>query len=200
MLKALFDYLLAAIGLILCAPLLVIIALLIKLDSPGAVFFRQERVGKNGQIFSIHKFRTMYSDSDSRKTLTSGANDARITRMGKLIRKLHLDEVVQLIDVLQGNMSIVGPRPEVSKFTKYYQDKWNEILQVKPGITGLAAIKLARWEYNKLSAAVSPDETYIKTILPRKLHLEKIYVARRSLLLDIKIISSTICYFLINRH
>ncbi len=194
MLKAIFDYILAAVGLILFAPLLIIIALLIKLDSPGTVFFRQERVGQNGRIFSIHKFRTMYTDSDPPNTLTSGTEDARITRVGKLIRKLHLDEVVQLIDVLLGNMSIVGPRPEVSKYTSYYQDQWNEILQVKPGITGLAAIKLASWEYKKLSVTASPDATYIKTILPRKLRLEKIYVKRRSLLLDISIVCSTIYY------
>jgi len=193
MLKAIFDYILAALGLIIFAPLLIIIALLIKIDSPGAVFFRQERVGKNGRIFFIHKFRTMYSDSDPRNTLTSGTRDTRITRVGKMIRRSHLDEVVQLIDVLLGNMSIVGPRPEICKYTQYYQDKWNEVLQVKPGITGLAAIKLASWEYKKLSITASPDETYIKTILPRKLQLEKIYVTRRSLLLDISIIYSTIC-------
>jgi lipopolysaccharide/colanic/teichoic acid biosynthesis glycosyltransferase len=194
MLKLVFDYILAVTGLIVFTPLLVTFALLIKIDSPGPVFFRQERMGKNGRIFYIHKFRTMYSTSDNKNPLTSGTTDSRITRIGRLIRKFHLDEVVQLIDVLSGHMSVVGPRPEVSRYTKYYQDKWDEILQVKPGITGLAAIKLAQWEYDKLKNVAMPDQVYIKKILPRKLRLEKIYVARQSLLLDMKIIFATICY------
>lgn len=194
MLKLVFDYILAITGLILFTPVLIVCALLIKLDSAGPIFYRQERVGQNGRSFFIHKFRTMYSGSDNKNTLTSGRGDRRITSVGKLIRKLHLDEVVQLIDVLLGNMSIVGPRPELSKYTKYYQDKWDKILQVKPGITGLAAIKLAQWEYSQLMDINAPDEIYIKKILPRKLQLEQIYVKRCSLLLDIKIILATVYY------
>ncbi len=189
MLKRLFDVFASICGLLALSPLLILTAIFIKLDSKGPVFFRQERVGLNGKLFSIHKFRSMYINSGLE--LTSG-KDNRITKVGKVIRKLHLDEVIQLIDVLQGNMSIVGPRPEVLKYIKYYPEKWEKVLSVRPGITGYGVIKTAKFEYKTLATAKNVEDAYIKKVLPKKLDYEVYYVNHNNLWLDFKIIFKTI--------
>ena len=194
MLKSSFDFLGALIGLIIFSPLLILSAIAIKLDSPGPVFFRQERVGKNFAPFMIHKFRTMRTSASS-DILTSGNNDSRITRVGRIIRKIHLDEIVQLLDVLQGNMSIVGSRPEIPEFVKYYPDNWKIILKLKPGITGLGAVKLAKYEYDMLQNSQNKNQDYIEKILPKKLRIEKFYTTKQSFCFDIKILWMTIKYF-----
>ncbi len=188
MLKRLFDIFASLCGLLVLSPILILTAIFIKLDSKGPVFFRQERVGLNGKKFRIHKFRSMYINSGLE--LTSG-EDKRITKVGKVIRKLHLDEVIQLIDVLQGNMSIVGPRPEVPKYIKYYPEKWEKVLSVRPGITGYGVIKTARFEYKTLAKAKNIEDAYIKKVLPKKLDCEIYYATNHNLWLDSKIILFT---------
>lgn len=199
--KLVFDYFVALIGLILFAPIILIVALLIKIESNGPIFYRQIRVGKDHKHFKIHKLRSMYvpsalkvDDNDEKKSisLTAGISDSRITKVGKWIRKLHLDEIVQLIDVLQGNMSIVGPRPEVPEYTKIYEEKWGKVLKVKPGITGAAAIKLSTWEYEILTNAQNCEEAYVTIILPKKLEIELQYIKERSFFTDMKIIFNTL--------
>jgi lipopolysaccharide/colanic/teichoic acid biosynthesis glycosyltransferase len=192
MLKQLFDYSAAFLGLILFSPVIVLLACLIKLESDGPVFYRQLRVGRNGKVFRIHKFRSMYVNSQQGGLLTSGKADKRITNVGRVIRNLHLDEIAQLIDVLQGHMSIVGPRPEVPEYTKIYKEIWERVLIVKPGITGLAALKLSRWEYEMLQKAKDKDKVYKETVLPKKLQLEVEYVERQNFFSDLKIIAQTI--------
>lgn len=192
MLKTILDYGIALTMLILCLPIIIAISVLIKLESQGPVFYRQERVGAGRKVFKIHKFRSMFLGADRSGLLTSGNSDGRVTKVGKYIRKFHLDELAQLVDVLQGNMSIVGPRPEVEEYTKIYRDKWDTVLKVKPGITGLAAVELSRWEYELLFKAIDKDETYKKIILPAKLDLEASYVKNQSLRYDIKIIYDTL--------
>jgi lipopolysaccharide/colanic/teichoic acid biosynthesis glycosyltransferase len=189
MLKRLFDICASLSGLIVLSPILLLTAIFIKLDSKGPIFFRQERVGLHGKKFRIHKFRSMYINSGLE--LTSG-EDKRITKVGKIIRKLHLDEVIQLIDVLQGNMSIVGPRPEVPKYIKYYPEKWKKVLSVRPGITGYGVIKTARFEYETLAKTKNIEDTYIKKVLPKKLDCEVYYATNHNLWLDLKIIFKTI--------
>lgn len=195
MLKQLFDYSAAFLGLILFSPVIVLLACLIKLESDGPVFYRQLRVGRNGKVFRIHKFRSMYVNSQQGGLLTSGKADKRITNVGRVIRNLHLDEIAQLIDVLQGHMSIVGPRPEVPEYTKIYKEIWERVLTVKPGITGLAALKLSRWEYEMLQKAKDKDKVYKETVLPKKLQLEVEYVERQNFFSDLKIIAQTISLF-----
>ncbi len=189
--KTLFDYLIASITLLIMLPFLLIIAIAIKIDSKGPVFYRQTRVGQGFKEFKIFKFRTMRDVPGS--NLTLGNKDSRITRVGKIIRKLHLDEFAQLINVLKADMSLVGPRPELPEFTKIYSDQWQIVLKCKPGITGLAALKSADYEYNILSDAKNPKEAYIKTILPKKLRYDCFYVKKKSIRLDILIIVSTVC-------
>lgn len=192
--KLVFDYFTAAIILLLFLPFLLIIAIAIKLDSKGPVFYRQTRVGRHGVEFKIFKFRTMNDTYGG--SLTAGDNDHRITRIGRIIRKLHLDEFAQLLNVLKGEMSLVGPRPEVPEFTKFYQDQWKVVLTNKPGITGLAVLKCADYEYKILATAKDPKKAYIKDILPRKLKLDCFYSRHRSMGFDMLIIAWTIARFL----
>jgi lipopolysaccharide/colanic/teichoic acid biosynthesis glycosyltransferase len=197
MLKRSFDILIAVIGLVVFSPVLLLTAIFIKLDSNGPVFFLQERVGLNGKLFKIHKFRTMYVQANLGSNLTKdNISDPRITRVGRYIRKFHLDEAIQLLDVLQGNMSIVGPRPEVVEYTKHYPELWSNILSVKPGITGLSSLKYSRKEYSILSQAKDPREAYIKVVLPKKLKLESFYIKHQSLLFDINVIFKTLLLIL----
>lgn len=163
-------------------PILLLAAIYIKFDSRGPVFFMQTRVGKNGVPFQIYKFRTMKSEKTSLQ-LTQSESDSRITKAGKLLRKLHLDEMAQLINVMKGEMSLIGPRPEVPEYVTSSK-QWNKVLSIKPGITGLAALKLVDWEYAILKTAKNPKETYLKRILPRKLKMDVIYIKNLSLALD----------------
>jgi len=190
--KRLFDLGASFFGLILLAPIFVLSALWIMIDSKGPIFFRQERVGFQGINFRIHKFRTMVLDAEKKgKQITVGA-DSRITTVGGFLRKYKLDELPQLIDVLVGNMSLVGPRPEVSKYIDYYSDdEKHDVLSVKPGITDNASIEF-RDESELLTSSKDPEATYISEVLPRKIALYRKYVRERSFFGDVAIIFKTI--------
>ena len=192
MVKRLFDLLLSCIGLLLLAPLLLLIALLIKLDSPGPVMFRQERVGRFGKPFRIHKFRTMrHEPAGQGLQITVGA-DARITRVGGFLRASKLDELPQLLDVWLGDMSLVGPRPEVPRYVAHYPaDLREKVLSVRPGITDIASIEY-RDESAVLARATDPERAYIDEVLPHKLALAARYVERSSLWLDVWLIWRTV--------
>ena len=190
MIKRLFDFFGSLCGLIVLLPFLLLIALCIKLDSKGPVFFRQSRVGLNGNLFRIHKFRTMMVDSEPSGSLTVG-NDTRITKSGQFLRKSKLDELPQLLDVFLGKMSLVGPRPEVKEFIDEYPEKVRkEVLSVRPGITDLASIEMI--DENEIIARYdNPRQAYIEIILPIKQKYYVDYVQSQSLWLDIKIIFMT---------
>lgn len=190
--KRIFDLFFASLGLILFSPLLLLIAAWIKLDSPGPVFFRQERVGQRGKIFRIHKFRTMVTDSEKRGMQITVGKDTRITRSGAFLRRYKLDELPQLIDVVIGTMSLVGPRPEVPKYVSCYPvDIRDVVLSVKPGITDLASIEF-KDENTLLGNSSNPEETYINEVLPRKLNYCVEYVQQHTLMLDFKVILRTL--------
>jgi lipopolysaccharide/colanic/teichoic acid biosynthesis glycosyltransferase len=182
----------AALGLLLLGPLLIAIALWIKLDSPGPVFFRQERVGRGGVLFRIHKFRSMRADAPlAGPQLTVGA-DPRITRAGQLLRRTKLDELPQLIDVLAGSMSLVGPRPEVPRYVALYPAALRDkVLSVRPGITDPASIEY-RDESALLARATDPERVYIEQIMPAKLRCAASYVDRMSLANDVRLIGATL--------
>ena len=190
--KRLFDFVASSFGLILLTPIFVLVALWIKLDSRGAIFFRQERVGFQGDLFRIHKFRTMVLDAEKKgKQITVGA-DSRITTVGGFLRKYKLDELPQLIDVLVGDMSLVGPRPEVPKYIDYYtDDEKHDVLSVKPGITDNASIEF-RDENELLANSKDPEAIYINEVLPKKIALYRKYVRERSFFGDVAIIFKTI--------
>jgi lipopolysaccharide/colanic/teichoic acid biosynthesis glycosyltransferase len=190
--KRLFDLLLSSLGLLLLAPGLVLIALAVKLDSPGPVFFRQERVGRFGKPFRIHKFRTMRHDPASAGLQITVGVDSRITRIGHLLRHSKLDELPQLIDVWLGDMSLVGPRPEVPRYVAHYPAAMREkVLSVRPGITDIASIEY-RDESAVLARAQDPEQAYIHEVMPHKLALAASYVDQASVWTDVKLICRTI--------
>lgn len=191
MVKRSFDIIFSSLGLILFLPLLLIIAFLIKLESQGPIFFRQSRVGKNNKDFKIFKFRTMFIGSDKKGLLTVGNRDPRVTKVGYFLRKYKLDELPQLINVLLGNMSFVGPRPEVRHYVNFYSESDLKILSVKPGITDYASIHF-RNEVELLRESENPEKFYIEHILPEKIALNNKYIEQNSLLIDIKIIFKTL--------
>jgi lipopolysaccharide/colanic/teichoic acid biosynthesis glycosyltransferase len=190
--KRLFDVIVAVLGLLLLSPLLVGIALWIKLDSTGPVFFRQERVGRGGALFRIHKFRSMRADAPhAGPQLTVGA-DPRITRAGQVLRRTKLDELPQLIDVLAGSMSLVGPRPEVPRYVALYPAALRDkVLSVRPGITDPASIEY-RDESALLARAADPERVYIEQVMPAKLRCAASYVDRMSLANDVRLIGATL--------
>jgi lipopolysaccharide/colanic/teichoic acid biosynthesis glycosyltransferase len=190
--KRLFDVIVAALGLLLLSPLLIGIALWIKFDSPGPVFFRQERVGRGGALFRIHKFRSMRAGAPlAGPQLTVGA-DPRITRAGHALRRTKLDELPQLIDVLAGTMSLVGPRPEVPRYVALYPAALRDkVLSVRPGITDPASIEY-RDESALLARAADPERVYIEQIMPAKLRCAASYVDRMSLANDVRLIGATL--------
>jgi lipopolysaccharide/colanic/teichoic acid biosynthesis glycosyltransferase len=191
--KRIFDLAAASLGLAILAPVLLVVAALIKIESRGPVFFRQERVGLNGRTFRIHKFRTMRHTGDTVGGEITVRDDPRVTRVGRLLRKYKLDELPQLIDVLWRDMSLVGPRPEVPRYVRHYSERDKAIvLSVLPGITDFASIRF-RDESALLGQASDPDAVYLRKILPRKLRYYRFYVQRRSLVLDIRLILMTIC-------
>lgn len=189
--KRLFDIFFSLVGIILLSPFYLIAAVLIMLDSKGGILFRQERVGKGGEIFKVFKFRTMRPDSFSKGALTVGSRDPRITKIGYYLRKYKLDELPQLFNVLFGDMSFVGPRPEVQKYTDLYTQEQRAVLSVKPGITDYASIKF-RNENDLLSASDDPEKLYIEEIMPEKLALNMKYINDNSVLKDIRIIFDTL--------
>lgn len=188
--KRLFDLLFSIVVLILFIPLGIILSLCIIIDSRGGVFYKQERVGLNGAVFTILKFRSMFVKTDSNSSLTVG-NDRRITRMGRLIRKLKLDEFPQFLNVIAGQMSVVGPRPEVKEFVDLYSDSQREILRVKPGITDEASLAYFD-ENNMLSNSSNPKLTYIEEIMPRKIEINLKYISDKSWYSDGIVILKTI--------
>ena len=190
MLKRIFDITLSLLGLILLLPFMLIIAILIKIDSKGSVFFKQVRVTKNGREFKIFKYRTMRVGSDKYSQITVG-KDERITKIGSFLRKYKLDEIPQLINVLIGDMSLVGPRPEVPKYVALYTDEQKEILKVRAGITDYASIEFSN-ENDILADEADPEKAYIEKIMPRKIELNKKYLSEISVITDIKIILLTI--------
>lgn len=192
MAKRLFDILASALGLVLLAPLLAAVALWIRLDSPGPVLFRQVRVGRHGRPFRIHKFRTMRDERvGSGQAITVGA-DPRITRAGAVLRRAKLDELPQLIDVLRGDMSIVGPRPEVPRYVETYPaDLREKVLSVRPGITDPASIRF-RDENEVLARAADPEREYIDVVLPQKLRLSVQYAEEATLASDLRLIGRTL--------
>jgi lipopolysaccharide/colanic/teichoic acid biosynthesis glycosyltransferase len=188
--KRLFDLLGAVLGLLLLSPLLLVVALWVKLDSAGPVFFRQERVGRFGRPFSIHKFRSMRTDAAG-PSLTVG-DDPRITRAGRWLRRTRVDELPQLIDVLRGDMSLVGPRPEVPRYVAHYPPGLRErALAVRPGITDPASLQFID-EAAQLARAADPEREYIERILPAKLQRAADYAERASLASDVALLWRTL--------
>ena len=190
MLKRIFDITLSLFGLIILLPFMLIIAILIKFDSKGTIFFKQIRVTKDGKEFKIFKYRTMKVGSDKYSQITVG-QDERITKIGSFLRKYKLDEIPQLINVLIGDMSLVGPRPEVPKYVALYTDEQKEILKVRAGITDYASIEFSD-ENDLLASEEEPEKAYIEKIMPKKIELNKKYLSEISVLTDIKIILLTI--------
>ncbi|MBM4396215.1 MAG: polysaccharide biosynthesis protein [Deltaproteobacteria bacterium] len=189
--KRAFDLVAAAIGLLLLSPLLALVALAIKAGSPGPVFFRQVRVGRGGREFRILKFRTMVPDAPSRGAQITVGGDPRITRLGRLLRRSKLDELPQLLNVVAGEMSLVGPRPEVPKYVALYDDRQREVLTVRPGITDYASITY--FDENTLFArSPDPERTYVEEVMPRKLEMNLSYLRKRSLVEDVRIILATV--------
>ncbi len=189
--KRLFDLIFALVALLALLPFGIVIALWIWSNDGLPVFFRQERVGLNGRMFRLWKFRSMYKDAERQGQLTVSGQDPRITKSGAFIRKYKIDELPQLVNVLVGDMSLVGPRPEVARYVKLYTPKQCRVLSVRPGITDLASLEFID-ENELLSNAADPERFYIEEVLPKKLDLQLSYVANRSFGGDLKIIWNTV--------
>lgn len=189
--KRLFDLISSGIGILVLSPILVCISLLILLGSKGGIFYKQKRVGKNNKDFFILKFRTMFVNSDKKGLLTVGDRDPRVTTTGYYLRKSKLDELPQLFNVFLGEMSLVGPRPEVRKYVNLYTKEDMLVLSVRPGITDYASIHF-RNENELLKDAKDPEKKYIEEIMPIKLGLNKKYISEKGLKKDVKIIFNTI--------
>lgn len=189
--KRAFDYLVAVIGLVLLFPLFVVVGILIKVDSSGPIFFRQERIGKGFRPFLIYKFRTMVEDAARRGAAITVGADPRITRVGGYLRQTKIDELPQLVNVLMGEMSLVGPRPEVARYVEMFRKDYEEILQVRPGITDLASLRYQN-ESEWLSRFDQPELEYVNHVLPEKIKLAKNYVQRTSMSSDIVLILKTV--------
>lgn len=188
--KRLLDIFSSALVLLLLLPLWLIIALAIVLESRGGVFYRQIRVGKDNKDFYLYKFRTMRTGSDQKGLLTVGERDSRITRVGYFLRKYKIDEFPQLLNVLKGDMSIVGPRPEVRKYVDMYTPEQMRVLSVRPGLTDIASVQYVH-ENELLAASDNPEKTYIEEVMPAKLALNLQYIDNQSVLGDIKLIWKT---------
>ena len=189
--KRIFDFICSTLGLIILSPILIAIVVKIKIDSDGPVFFKQIRVGEKKKEFEILKFRTMVVDAEKLGRQITVGNDSRITKVGGFLRKYKLDELPQLINVFKGDMSLVGPRPEVPRYVKLYNEEQRKVLEVKPGITDLASIRY-RDENDLLGESENPDDLYINTIMPDKLALNLVYINKNNVFFDIYIILKTI--------
>lgn len=188
--KRLFDILSSGVVLLVFSPIFIFIGLWIVLDSKGGMFYRQIRVGQNGQNFKLYKFRTMRPNSDKIK-ITVGDRDPRVTRVGYFLRKYKLDELPQLINILKGEMSVVGPRPEVPQYVELYSADQRRVLSVKPGLTDYASLEYVD-ESELLSQSKDPNKTYIEEIMPAKIELGLKYVDHQSFGLDLRLIFKTI--------
>lgn len=189
--KRLFDIFSSAIVLVLLSPLLILLALAITIDSKGGVFYKQERIGKNGKAFMLYKFRSMRTGADRKGLITVGSNDDRTTKVGRFIRKYKLDELPQLINILKNEMSVVGPRPEVEKYVRLYTAEQRKVLSAKPGLTDLASLAYIN-ENEILGKAAHPEKTYVEQIMPAKLRLNLEYIEKQSFWFDLKIIAKTV--------
>ncbi len=189
MLKRCFDICVSVVGLILVLPLFVVISVLIRLDSPGPVFYRARRIGRGGKPFTLYKFRTMVQGADRQGPGITRAADARVTRFGRVLRRTKWDELPQLLNVIKGDMSLVGPRPEDPRYVMYYTPEQREVLTAYPGITSLASIRFRHEE--ALLQGTDWETTYIQDVLPTKLQIDLEYVRHANLLNDIKVIFLT---------
>ena len=188
--KRTFDIIVAAIGLVVLMPLLALVALVIKLDSHGPILFKQERIGKGFRPFLIYKFRTMVKDAPALGGPITFGDDSRITRAGRILRKVKLDELPQLLNVLKGEMSLVGPRPEVPRYVEAFHRDYEHILKVRPGLTDLASLKYSD-EAAILGQSENPEGDYVGRLLPDKIQLAKEYIRRSSFLFDMRLIVET---------
>ena len=195
--KRIFDLFFAFLGIMLLLPIYLLIAIFIKLDSKGEILYKQERIGKDGIPFYVLKFRTMVPDAFSKGALTVGSRDPRVTGVGFYLRKYKLDELPQLFNVFFGEMSFVGPRPEVKKYTDLYNENQRVVLSVKPGITDYASIKY-RNENDLLAQSSDPEKLYIEEIMPDKLELNLQYIKNNNIFKDIEIIFLT--FYTIVKH
>lgn len=195
--KRFFDVALATIGLVLLSPVFIVISALIVADSKGGVLYRQIRVGKNMQDFYVYKFRTMFVHPTDQNLLTIGNHDLRITKVGLFLRKYKLDELPQLLNILRGSMSFVGPRPEVRKYVNLYTEEQMKVLSVKPGITDWASIEF-RNENELLEKVENPEAYYIEKIIPAKIQQNMRYINHNDILCDFKIIWLTINKIIVN--
>ena len=189
--KRTFDILVSFVGLVALFPVLVLVAVAVKLDSPGPVIFKQRRVGRGFRPFLIYKFRTMINDAPGRGPSITVGHDPRITRVGKLLRMTKTDELPQLVNVLKGDMTFVGPRPEVPHYVELFRPQYEEILKMRPGITDLASLKY-RDEAAILEGFEDPEQEYITRVLPEKISLAQEYIARSSLLFDLRVLFQTL--------
>lgn len=186
-----FDILFSSLGVVVLSPLFLVLAVWIKLDSKGPVFYKQSRVGKNDEDFRLYKFRTMVVNADKKGLITVGGRDLRVTRAGYFLRKYKLDELPQLVNVLRGNMSLVGPRPEVRKYVEMYTSEQRKVLSVKPGLTDYASIHYID-ENRVLAKSDDPERTYIDIIIPEKIRYNMKYIENRSVKEYFKIIFMTL--------
>lgn len=185
-----FDLIFSIMGLVILSPLIIVLYLLIRIESKGGGFYSQERIGKNGKPFKLYKFRSMRIGSDKKGLITIGEKDNRITKTGFILRKYKLDELPQLWNVFIGDMSLVGPRPEVKKYTDLYTEEQKQVLHVRPGITDWASIKYV--DENKiLGESKTPDEAYVNLIMPNKIKLNMVYIQNQTLGEYFKIIFTT---------
>ena len=185
-----FDIIFSIIGLVILSPIFIVLYLLIRIESKGGGFYSQERIGKNGKPFKLYKFRSMRIGSDKKGLITIGEKDNRITKTGFILRKYKLDELPQLWNVFIGDMSLVGPRPEVKKYTDLYTEEQKQVLHVRPGITDWASIKYV--DENKiLGESKTPDEAYVNLIMPNKIKLNMVYIQNQTLGEYFKIIFTT---------
>ena len=189
MAKRLFDLFTSLAGLILLSPVFALIAIVITLDSPGPVFFRGQRVGRDGRLFSLYKFRSMAVDAAQRGPGITAAGDPRITRVGRVLRRTKLDELPQLINVVRGEMSLVGPRPEDPRYVALYTPEQRRVLSVRPGITSMASVKY-RHEEAILSQS-DLDDVYINKVMPEKLAIDLAYLDRRTFWRDLGVLALT---------
>jgi len=189
--KRLFDLFFSILAIVLLLPFYLVIALFIVLDSKGGVFYKQLRVGKGNKDFSLFKFRTMRKDAHKQGLLTVGGRDARITKVGYFLRKYKLDELPQFINILLGDMSFVGPRPEVRKYVDMYNEQQMHVLDVKPGLTDYASIEYMD-ENDLLAQSSEPEKTYIEEIMPAKLEHNMRYIQDQGMITDLKIIFRTL--------
>ncbi len=189
--KRIFDFITSLCGLVVLSPIFIVTAILIKKEDGGRVFFRQTRVGQNGRLFRIYKFRTMVENAEKLGAQVTKENDPRVTKIGKVLRKYKIDELPQLINVLKGEMSLVGPRPEVPKYVNAYKKDYERILKVMPGITDFAALEYID-EEKLLRDAEDPEKVYLEKILPEKMKYYEKYIREINFLTDLRLILRTI--------